>query len=803
MSMFGDMKLRTKMMLVFLLVGLVPASIIGLLSLNKSSYALDQQTIKQLESVRGIKKAEIESFFQARQDDMAVLVETADAMLSASIAKLEAVQALKADNLQEIFDNTFAALFTAKNDPFLNQAYYQINIAFESGDRQVNTEAWNTMVEKYDDRLQSIRKSNVWDDILLVNDKGYIVYTTAREADLGMKVSSDALKESSLTRAIMQLRSGNEELAVGDFQPYAPADGRQAAFIVARNGNAGGYLAIKLPKATINAVAQQRIGMSASMESYLVGELDGETYYRSDRVVKKDNKLGMKKSGSGVTAALAGKSGVEIKTSSTGVVEVEAYAPLDILGLRWVIITSGSLEELLASKAEGVDKDFFSKHIESYGYYDLFLIHPEGRIFYSVAREADYNTNIVDGKYRDSSLGKLVNKVLKSKTYDVSDFEPYAASNNEPAAFIAQPLLRDGKVELVVALQLSLEKINAVMNRREGLGETGETVLVGTDKLMRSDSVLRPETHSVKASFADPAQGRIDSAAVRNALAGQTGTERVIDNHGDVVLSAYAPLQVGDASWAILVEIDEAEALAAVKSLQWLMLVVALIAVTCVVITAWLVARGITRPLGGEPAEMQDVAQRIAEGDLNVNFRNGDSATGVYAALQAMVNKLREVVGDVQTASSNTASGSQQISSVSQQLSQGSTEQAASLEEISSSMEQMAANIRQSADNAGQTEQIAQKAATDADESGQAVSDGGRRDEKYRGEDLHHRRDRAPDQSAGAERGDRSGARRRARQGLRGGRVRSTQAGRTQPEGRGRDRRTLRQHRHHRRAGRQ
>ncbi len=135
---------------------------------------------------------------------------------------------------------------------------------------------------------------------------------------------------------------------------------------------------------------------------------------------------------------------------------------------------------------------------------------------------------------------------------------------------------------------------------------------------------------------------------------------------------------------------------------------------------AFILGRSITRPI----TEAMRMSERIAEGDLNVKIevKSNDETGQLMRALQAMVNKLREVVGDVQTASSNTASGSQQISSVSQQLSQGSTEQAASLEEISSSMEQMAANIRQSADNAGQTEQIAQKAATDADESGQAVS---------------------------------------------------------------------------------
>ena len=57
------------------------------------------------------------------------------------------------------------------------------------------------------------------------------------------------------------------------------------------------------------------------------------------------------------------------------------------------------------------------------------------------------------------------------------------------------------------------------------------------------------------------------------------------------------------------------------------------------------------------------------------------------------------------------------------QLSRGATEQAAAAEKASASMEEMRANIRQSAENAAQTEQIAQKAAHDAAETGAVVTD--------------------------------------------------------------------------------
>jgi methyl-accepting chemotaxis protein len=149
---------------------------------------------------------------------------------------------------------------------------------------------------------------------------------------------------------------------------------------------------------------------------------------------------------------------------------------------------------------------------------------------------------------------------------------------------------------------------------------------------------------------------------------------------------------------------------------------VSLGAVVVALLIAVVIRRDIDSLLGAEPGELAKVARQVAGGDLTVRFTDTKKSRGVYAALRQMTEKLSEVVGEVQQAAKYVASGSEGISSAGQEISQGATEQAASLEEISSSMEQMSANIRQSADNAGQTEQIAKKAASDAEESGEAVA---------------------------------------------------------------------------------
>ena len=116
------------------------------------------------------------------------------------------------------------------------------------------------------------------------------------------------------------------------------------------------------------------------------------------------------------------------------------------------------------------------------------------------------------------------------------------------------------------------------------------------------------------------------------------------------------------------------------------------------------------------------LAKEIAEGNLMLEVKQRSENDGLMQALSTMVQNLTQVVTDVKFAADNVTSGSQALSSTSEQMSQGASEQAASAEEASSSMEQMSSNIRQNADNSLQTEKIAVKSATDANESGQAVA---------------------------------------------------------------------------------
>ncbi|NBF39168.1 MAG: HAMP domain-containing protein [Spirochaetes bacterium] len=417
--------------------------------------------------------------------------------------------------------------------------------------------------------------------------------------------------------------------------------------------------------------------------------------------------------------AVSGESGAEVFTDSAGDLVAVVFTPLEVADMNWVLITKMSLEEAIVPQMEGRSGDYFANYIEEYGYYDLFLIHPEGRIFYTVAEEADFGTNIIDGEYSDSSLGEAVREALDTGSFGFGDFRPYAPSGDAPASFITQPLMHNGEAELLVALQLPLTRINSIMQERTGMGETGETYLIGPDNLMRSDSYLDPENHSVAASFARPETGSVETEAATAALAGETDARIITDYNGNPVLSSFAPVSVYDTTWGLLAEINETEVRQPVQNLVTSVVIAAVVIALFVALIAFFVALSIARPMIKGVAFAQTVAAGDLTADLDVDQK--DEIGNLADSLRDMVVQLKGVVGQIRTASDNVASGSQQMSSSAEEMSQGATEQASSTEEVSSSMEEMDSNIQQNADNASQTEKIAQKAAQDAQQGGSAV----------------------------------------------------------------------------------
>ncbi|MEE9142608.1 MAG: cache domain-containing protein [Gammaproteobacteria bacterium] len=188
------------------------------------------------------------------------------------------------------------------------------------------------------------------------------------------------------------------------------------------------------------------------------------------------------------------------------------------------------------------------------GFYDVFLFDPAGNLIYSAYKEQDFGTNFVDGPWRDTGLGEVFRAAAGAgdkRFVAFADFAPYPPSNDEPASFIASPVYDGGHLLGVLAMQMSVDEINAIMQFQEGMGETGESYIVGSDSLMRSDSRFSDESTILRTT--------VDTLPVRRAFNGEQGSDVVPDYRDERSISAYGPLDFEGNRWAIVAEIDEAE----------------------------------------------------------------------------------------------------------------------------------------------------------------------------------------------------------------------------------------------------
>ncbi|WP_243837015.1 methyl-accepting chemotaxis protein [Psychromonas algicola] len=366
---------------------------------------------------------------------------------------------------------------------------------------------------------------------------------------------------------------------------------------------------------------------------------------------------------------------------------------------------------------------YFNQMIETIGYYDFFLIDQQGMIFYSAFKESDYQTNLLTGAFKTSNLADLFKAVVNKGSFAMSDFAPYAPSNDAPAGFIGLPI-NTPQGQIVLALQLSVDKINQVMHHREGLGESGESYLVGPDHLMRSDSYLDPETHSINASFAGNVENNgVNTESSNLALNGETGTKTIMDFNNHKVLSAYMPLSIYGLNWALISEMDYAEALAVTDSLYLKMLIELSVCTLLILGVAIWVSNSILKPLGGEPSEMQLISESIAEGDLTVNFATTVNSNSIYSSMRKMSNNLLSLMKEVVGRCHDLVQVAQKTNSLSSQTLINLEEQQDSIEMVVAAAEEMSASINEVSQSASETEASAKAAQKSSDDAKNKLSE--------------------------------------------------------------------------------
>ena len=704
MTYFRSLNLKTKLIFVFLLIGLVPTLFLSVISTKNSTDDAENKVYNQLHAINQIKRKAIETYFDEREGDMSVLVNIADTLRQQAFAKLKAVQDLKRSQLHEYLSNNQAQLDLLASQQYVQQALRDMSQQFNRRSR------WQKLLDDHDQSFKPLLTYFNWYDFFLINNQGDIVYSVTRESDLRQNLAQD-LAQSSFNQAFSKAKSNQgDSVTFADFKPYGPSNNDPAAFAVKAvevDGKRIGYIAYQQPLEKINEILGHRVGMGNTGESYLVGQdrlMRSDSYLNPEQFsVKASFANNNKVNTVAVESALAGEQSTAVIQDYNDNPVISSWHYINVSDdVRWAIISEIDVAEAFNPFTTS-NQEFYKSYIEKYGYYDLFLINPNGHIFYTVTKEADFNTNILNGKYQDSNLGTLVKQLEQDKRFSFVDFAPYAPSNGDPAAFIGQPLLdNSGNVALYIALQLPLEGIVNIMGVRDGMGETGESYLVGQDLKMRSDSFLDPQGHSVKASFAGTVQQNgVDTEAVRRALSGDTGTDIIIDYNGNPVLSSFDVIEFDGFKWAVLSEVDEAEALASVKENTWFAIILMLITTVAVVLVGYIVAVRIASPITG----IAKVATKVSQGDLTseVYITASDEIGDLQLAMQQMVGNLRNMVNSIATVAEQQASTSEELAAITTQTNSTVGSQQSISEQLATAMQEMGSTVNEVASNTANT----------------------------------------------------------------------------------------------------
>ncbi|MCH8531969.1 MAG: methyl-accepting chemotaxis protein [Saccharospirillum sp.] len=207
-----------------------------------------------------------------------------------------------------------------------------------------------------------------------------------------------------------------------------------------------------------------------------------------------------------------------------------------------------------------------------------------------------------------------------------------------------------------------------------------------------------------------------------------TATLRTLDSEIDASYeSLIGLLDDLDASIKGYIAADAEGIYESARFLSSLLIIGALLAAVIGVVAALWMIRSTMQQLGLDPAELNQMAKRQAEGYLDAD---NQQHKGVAGAMQAVSLKLRDTVGVVQQSTEAVSAVSDQLSSASEQLSTGMASQAERVSMIATASTEMAQtsgdiarNVNTVQQNSVEALELAQAGGAKVSQSAKSMSD--------------------------------------------------------------------------------
>lgn len=395
--------------------------------------------------------------------------------------------------------------------------------------------------------------------------------------------------------------------------------------------------------------------------------------------------------------------------------------------------------------------------LKKFGYYDIFIVDgASGNIVYSVHKELDYATNLYHGIYARSGIGEAFQegmKLAQGETH-LTDFASYLPSYDNPASFISSPIYAGGEVVGVLIFQMPIDRINNLMTQDQrwaelGFGETGEVYLVGSDGKLRSESrflmedqqryteALRlagiEEHETIALKGTGISLQPVNTQGTAAALKGNTGFASFEDYRGVAVLSSYAPVTIGDMTWAILAEIDYHEAYAPAENLATSIIVTTALITLLLAVGTSLIAvvasRRLVSPLVkiGEyfdslNSDDADLTRRIPEFSIEEISRVGRGFNVFVEKIQALIDSIKQEAESIAAASAQLGVTTQQATESAQQQKKEAVEVTHSITEFNNSIADVSRSTDTASSNTSRTKENTEQNSNRADDASQRIN---------------------------------------------------------------------------------
>ncbi len=267
---------------------------------------------------------------------------------------------------------------------------------------------------------------------------------------------------------------------------------------------------------------------------------------------------------------------------------------------------------------------------------DILLIDLNGNVTYSIHKNEEFGTNLFTGKFKATNLGqtfKQLEKTVQEHRETNEDFTPVIMSdfieeNGKQFSWFAAPIIQQGYLHSYAMFRLPNTGITKLIADKNG--SAMQTLLVGQDHRSRTLSYL---------------QGDINKSqeVINLALSGQRNVGTYTDTVGEKNIAAYAPINLKNTHWAIVVELPEKEAFARVYQLEKLFIFAMLTAIVLVVIASHTLSNFITSPL----LKLTWAAERASAGDLDesmINTERRDEIGRLAVSFERMQRSIREKI---------------------------------------------------------------------------------------------------------------------------------------------------------------